>query len=59
MEIRHSGFKSKTILGPHHQSSYCTLTKSAVTIANSVCEPGNHTALMMKFPVANWGCNTK
>ncbi len=28
-------------------------------IANSVCDPGSHMALMIKFPVASWGCRTK
>lgn len=36
-----------------------TLTKSAVMMANSVWDPGSHTALMMKFPVASWGCSTR
>lgn len=36
-----------------------TFTKSAVTMASSVWDPGSHTALMMKFPVASWGWSTK
>lgn len=36
-----------------------TFTKSAVTIASSVWDPGSHTALMMKLPVASWGWSTK
>lgn len=36
-----------------------TLTKSAVMMASSVCEPGNQIALMIKLPVASCGCNTR
>ena len=36
-----------------------TLIKSAVTMASSVCVPGNHRALMIKFPVASVGCRTR
>lgn len=32
-----------------------TLTKSAVTSASCVCDPGSHTALMIKLPVSSWG----
>lgn len=36
-----------------------TLTKSAVTMASSVCDPGSHIALMMKLPASNCGCSTR
>lgn len=36
-----------------------TLTKSAVMMASSVCEPGNQIALMIKLPVASCGCSTR
>lgn len=38
---------------PNHPSSLLTLTKSAVTMASCVCDPGNQTALMMKLPASS------
>ena len=40
----------------HHSFFHTpTLTKSAVTRASCVCDPGSHTALIIKLPVSSWG----